>query len=73
MYLIINYRIEENVSEGITADAISDNLVKSVDQKSKTRGASHTFYRKLEAHSDSDFKNKYEDLKTQKYSIITYF
>ncbi|CAG2115806.1 unnamed protein product, partial [Medioppia subpectinata] len=55
--------IEESVIDGVTADSIAEALAKSVDQKSKTRGAKDTFVRSLEAKSDPDFRNKYEDLK----------
>ncbi|CAG2120238.1 unnamed protein product, partial [Medioppia subpectinata] len=53
--------IEESVIDGVTADSIAEALAKSVDQKSKTRGAKDTFVRSLEAKSDPDFRNKYED------------
>ncbi|XP_054164433.1 gamma-tubulin complex component 2-like isoform X2 [Oppia nitens] len=55
--------IEENIAEGVTADELTDVLAKSVEQRSKTRGAKDTFLRTLEIKSDPDFRNKYEDLK----------
>ncbi|CAG2176410.1 unnamed protein product [Oppiella nova] len=50
--------IEDNAIDGVSAETIADNLSKSVDQRSKTRGAKDTFLRSLEIKYMLKLQNK---------------
>lgn len=63
----MNFSVKEDAEQGLRADIVTENLLRSSEHKSKTRESAAAFCRKLEARSDSSFKKTYDELKIQKY------
>lgn len=60
------FSVKENPNIGLTREQLAEQLKRSVDHPTKTRGAINTYLRKLDVQHNQELNDRYSTLKANK-------